>query len=184
MKKYRILLLAFLLCFSLVGCSTDELKNKTFTKEEKENFVTDFLIEFFTFNCNERYDVLIKTIENDESHLDVEGDGIQPLSDIQQKAIEDYYAGLAKYVTEECLTTMQANRLPFQLDKFVKEKGLVESIDYFVLDGVSGPENTYLYEVYFEGNSEEIAFIEVLKGQVSIEIVDGEIKVTSISIVQ
>ena len=102
MKKYRVLLLAFLLCFSLVGCSTGELENITFTKEEKENFVTDFLIEFFTFNCNDRFDTLMESIENDESHVDVEDEGIQPLSDIQQKAIEDYYAGLAKYVTEEC----------------------------------------------------------------------------------
>lgn len=184
MKKHIGVVLVLILCFSMMGCSTDESVEKTFTKEEKENFVTDFLIEFFTFNNNDRYEVLITTVENDNTTVVEEGVGIQPLSVVQEKALADYYEALSEYVTEECLNTMQANRLPFQLDKFVKEKGLEESIDYFIIDGESGPENTYLYEVYFEGNSEEIAFIEVLKGQVSIEIVDGEMKVSSISIVQ
>ena len=184
MKKYISVVLVLVICFFMMGCSTDESVEKTFTKEEKENFVTDFLIEFFTFNNNDRYEVLIETVENDNTTVVEEGVGIQPLSDVQEKALADYYTALSKYVTEDCLNTMQANRLPFQLDKFVKEKGLEESIDYFIIDGESGPENIWMYEVYFEGNREAEAFIEVLKGQVAIDIVDGEMKVTSISIVQ
>lgn len=78
---------------------------------------------------------------------------------------------------------MQANRFPVQLDKFVKEKGLEESIDYIELSIYD--ENTYSYRVYFEGkDGEESYFGEGLAGQVSIEMIDGEVKVSSIAIVQ
>lgn len=194
-RKYiAILVLVTISCLVMTGCtsgSADNTKEDTqiieeITKEEKDNFVTDFLLEVFTFNCNDSYDTLMDAVENDDSLVDVNDttEGIQPLSKSQQEAIDHYYEYLSKYVTEECMATMQANRIPVQLDRFVKEKGLQESVDYIELDYVDDQENTYLYEVHFEGNDSEIAFIEQLKGPVTIEIVDGKIKVSSISIVQ
>lgn len=193
-RSTSIVALATILCVVMTGCMSGSVDNtkedtqssKKITQEEKDNFVTDFLLEVFTFNCNDRYDTLMETIENEDSLLDVNDttEGIQPLSESQQEAIDHYYADLSKYVTEECMFTMQANRIPVQLDRFVKEKGLQESIDYIELELVDGQENTYLYNVYFEGNDNEMAFIEQLKGQITIEIIDEEVRVSSISITQ
>lgn len=125
----------------------------------------------------------MKTMENDDSVVDINDttEGIQPLPDNQQNAMDDYYSNLSKYVTKECLDTMQANRLPVQLDRFVKEKEIVASVDYVEL--LLEDEDTYSYKVYFE-EEKEAYFIDPLAGKVSVEIVDGEIQVTSISIVQ
>lgn len=192
MKKNRIVVFMMLcvLLLGITGCASDSQEDtqkiEEITQEEKYNFITDFLIEFFTFNGNGRYDTLMEAVENEDSLVDVNdpSEGIQPISESQQKAIDNYYADLSKYVTEDCLNKMQANRLPVQLDQLVKERGLQESIDYFVLDGISGQENTYLYEVYFEGEGEEAAFIEKLQGQVTVEIIGEEIRISSISITQ
>ena len=192
MKKNSIVVLMMLsvLFLGITGCASnlqeDTQMIEEITQEEKDNFVSDFLLEVFNFNCNGRYDTLMEAVENDDSLVDVNAtsEGIQPLSESQQEAIDIYYADLSKYVTKECMDRMQANRIPVQLDRFVKEKGLQESVDYIVLDGVSDQENTYLYEVYFEGEGDEAAFIEQLKGQVTIEIIGEEIRISSISITQ
>ena len=191
MKKRIVLLIVFIGCCMLIGCTLNDMAdvkdNQTsleeVSQEEKDNYVTDFLLEFFNFNCNERYDTLMKSMENDDSIVDINDmeEGIQPLADNQQNAIDDYYFDLSKYVTKGCLDTMQANRLPVQLDSFVKEKGIVASVDYVEL--LLDDEDTYSYKVYFEEEG-EVYFVDPLAGQVSIEIVDGEIKVSSISIVQ
>lgn len=190
-KCIGIMLLVSLLCVGMTGCTSDSVDNtekdtqvsEEITQEEKDNFVSDFLLEFFNFNCNGRYDTLMETVENDDSLVDVNDttEGIQPLPENQQKALESYYADLSKYVTEECMVTMQANRIPVQLDRFVNEKGIKASVDYVEL--ISDDEDTYSYKVYFEEEG-EVYFIDPLAGQVSIEIVDGEIKITAISIVQ
>ena len=191
MKKRIALLIVLVLCFTMTGCESNDMSDtgknqqsiEEVSQEEKDNYVADFLLEFFTFNCNERYDTLMKTMENDDSVVDINDttEGIQPLPDNQQNAMDDYYSNLSKYVTKECLDTMQANRLPVQLDRFVKEKEIVASVDYVEL--LLEDEDTYSYKVYFE-EEKEAYFVDPLAGQVSIEIVDGEIKVTSISIVQ
>ena len=191
MKKRIVLLILSILCVTMIGCTSNDVddagKNQQsleeISQEEKDNYVTDFLIEFFNFNCNERYDTLMKAMENDDSVVDVSDttEGIQPLPENQQNAISDYYSDLSKYVTKDCLDTMQANRLPVQLDRFVKEKGIVASVDYIEL--LLDDENTYSYKIYFEEEGEAY-FVDPLAGQVSIEIVDGEIKVTKITIVQ
>lgn len=191
MKKKIVLLILSILCVTMIGCTSNDVddagKNQQSLEEisqkERDNYVTDFLIEFFNFNCNERYDTLMESMENDDSVVDVSDttEGIQPLPENQQNAINDYYSDLSKYVTKDCLDTMQANRLPVQLDRFVKEKGIVASVDYIEL--FLDDEDTYSYKVYFEEEG-EVYFVDPLAGQVSIEIVDGEIKVSSISIVQ
>lgn len=191
MKKKIVLLILSILCVTMIGCTSNDVddagKNQQsleeVSQEERDNYVTDFLIEFFNFNCNERYDTLMESMENDDSVVDVSDttEGIQPLPENQQNAINDYYSDLSKYVTKDCLDTMQANRLPVQLDRFVKEKGIVASVDYIEL--FLDDEDTYSYKVYFEEEG-EVYFVDPLAGQVSIEIVDGEIKVSSISIVQ
>ena len=191
MKKKIVLLILSILCVTMIGCTSNDVddagKNQQsleeISQEERDNYVTDFLIEFFNFNCNERYDTLMESMENDDSVVDVcdTTEGIQPLPENQQNAINDYYSDLSKYVTKDCLDTMQANRLPVQLDRFVKEKGIVASVDYIEL--FLDDKDTYSYKVYFEEEGEAY-FVEPLAGQVSIEIVDGEIKVSSISIVQ
>lgn len=183
MKKKICLLIAFTLCFSMIGCTSDTQKQTELSKEEKEEVISDFLVEFFNFNCNGRYDTLIQAMENDNSLVDVNTgeEGIAPITQVQEQALETYYEYLTSYVTAECLETMQANRLPVQLDKFTKEKGIEASIDYIELTEYD--ENTYSYRVYFE-EAGEAYFADGLAGQVSYEVIGDEVKISAISIVQ
>lgn len=191
MEKKNILLAITLLCLIMTGCTlnsqddvADSLQEQIeVSEEEKQDVVSEFLVEFFNFNCNGRYDTFMETVENDDSLVDIDADeeGIMPITQVQEKALETYYQDLAPYVTEECLDTMQANRLPVQLDKFTKEKGIEASVDYIELTKYD--DNSYLYRVYFQENGDAY-FEDGLAGQVSYEIVDGEIKVSVISIAQ
>lgn len=183
MKKRIGLLIALIFCFCMISCTSDEQNQTEISKEEKQEVLTDFLVEFFNFNCNGRYDTLMQAMENDDSLVDVNTgeEGIVPITQVQEQALETYYAYLMPYVTEECLDTMQANRLPVQLDKFTKEKGIEASVDYIELTEYD--ENTYSYRVYFEETGEAY-FTDGLAGQVSYEIVGDEVKVSAISIVQ
>lgn len=194
MKKKLFLLLVVVLCFGLTGCTSDSVDKteedtqvvEAITQEEKEVVVTDFLCEIFTFNCNGRYDTFMQTVEGIDylANAEISEDAIAELPDEFQVAYDTYFAGLSKYVTEDCITTMQANRIPFQLDKFVKEKGIQDFIDYIVLESVEGQENTFFYDVYFEAEGEEAYFVDPLKGQVTVEIIGEEVRVSSITITQ
>jgi len=192
-KKVLAFIFIGILSIGLVACTpeaqTDATESsevvKEITDEEKEREIGRFLTSFFTLNRNGRYDILMEKMENDDSIVDVDAgnEGIIPLPEAQLKAMETYYAEFEPYVTQECLETMQANRLPVQLERFVKEKGILDQASAIKV-GSDDAENTFWYEVEFEVEEGELYFTEPLKGQVTIEIVDGEVKVSAISIVQ
>ena len=183
MKKRVCLLIAIIVCFCMIGCTSDAQEQRENFEVDKQEVITDFLVEFFNFNCNGRYDTLMGAIENDDSLVDVNTgeEGIAPITQVQEQALETYYEYLTPCVTEECLETMQANRLPVQLDKFTKEKGIEASIDYIELTEYD--ENTYSYRVHFEEIGDAY-FTDGLAGQVSYEVIGDEVKISGISIVQ
>jgi len=194
MKKRLVLFLVLVLSMTMVGCSSGASDNvtdssqmtKEITEEEKEDVISEFLVDFFGLNCDGRYDTFMKEVEGIDylANAEVSEEGIAELPKEFQDAYDNYFDELSKYATEDCIRTMKANRLPIQLDMFAKEKEIKDSIDYIELDYSEGDENVYSYAVHFEAYEGETYFTEPLRGQVSVEIVDGEVKISSISIVQ
>uniref|UniRef100_UPI0040574968 hypothetical protein n=1 Tax=Agathobacter sp. TaxID=2021311 RepID=UPI0040574968 len=149
-------------------------------REAKEKAVETFLNEFFSFNNEERYQTLsekIDSIEYDGESGSTEG-ALQGLSDEHQKAYEEYYRAFEEIATQNCIDSMQTNRLPIQFESHITESGTkvkVSDMQYEAAD-----ENAYTFEVSFE--SEDSVFQSPMKGKVTLPVADGQVLVDSVII--
>lgn len=90
------------------------------------------------------------------------------------------YAYLWEITTAECADKMQANRMPYKYDKLVAENELiveVENIEYEKID-----ENVYSFVITFKKNQTMDYFSTPANGQVIVDVIDGEVLISSIVI--
>lgn len=107
MKKANKRILILLLCFALLvtmfaGCST---KSST---SSKADLAKEFLTEFFTINSKTRNDALMANFKNNSDVFTDETAFIDEL--------KEYYSGVAKYLTDECLDKLIEERTMWKLD--------------------------------------------------------------------
>lgn len=91
MKRLFALALAVLLVLTLGACG-QKGQEETPARTPEET-AEEFLWEFFAADQNQRYQTFQTQSQED-----------------LQKAVEDYYSGLAEFTSEECLSLMISNR--------------------------------------------------------------------------
>ncbi len=153
-----------LLCFGLISCELS--KERTDPEEAKMQMMDEFLTEVFQFNNRQRYDKLMASSQaaNDEEALG--------------QALQEYYQPFLRFVTEDCLNTMQRNRFPSKYDELIVEQGIatrIQDIRYEALD-----ENTYAFEITYETAEIDEVFQTPLKGRISLESAEEQVLVESV----
>lgn len=173
--KFSGFIFAMLLCFIMAGC--DNGNTVTVTDEAKTQVVEKFLSEFCTFNKEERYNTFSEAIaeigieQNEETSV---------VAEKQQQAYDEYYKSFASLATQNCIDTMQANRLPFKYDSVVFEKDITVEIGDVEYETTG--ENSYTFEVSFKSSEANEILKSPIKGQLTLQIADGQVLVDSIRV--
>lgn len=153
MKKANKRILILLLCFALLvtmftGCST---KSST---SSKADLAKEFLTEFFTINSKTRNDALMANFKNNSDIFTDESAFIDEL--------KEYYSGVAKYLTDECLDKLIEERTMWKLDGIFL--GAKSSWEISALD-IQNASDTDSYNFNVELSSDEE--IKKLSGSLS-----------------
>ncbi len=163
---FALLVILVLLCFGLVSCELG--RGGADLEEQKTQTMNQFLTEFFQFNNQNRYE---KNLE-----------AVQGMDDLEamEAAIQEYYQPFLSIVTENCLDLMQANRMPFKYDAIAASQGITPQIQNIQYEPVD--ETSYAFEItYKEGGISDI-FPTPIKGRISIEVAENQVRVDSITI--
>ncbi|HWS31001.1 MAG TPA: hypothetical protein VN512_12920 [Clostridia bacterium] len=164
-RFFYVVLSLLLACFFLSGCAAHGPQ----TGDVKE----DFLIVYGTYNYEGRYEVFRENLEN-------------AAEDTTRKkllaAMDEYYACVRDYVSEDFYQNIRANREIFKYEKYTDEKGYTYRTDGFEFAEYArnGDKTTYSFVAHLiltdSGGAEERGTV---KGQITVQEKDGEALVTN-----
>lgn len=159
--KINILIIVILTCAILVTSC-----NQSINTAVKEEVVTNFLNEFFSFNKDNRYKTISDT-SNDISSL--------------EKSISNYYNAFDDFASQQCIETMTANRLPIKYDLMVYEKNLSLIICDVIIHEVR--ENVFSFEIIFDSQYDN-EFKNIPRcGEVKIAIIENQVLIDAITLI-
>lgn len=159
----------FLFSVFFVACSN--------TTIQPEQCAERFLRECFTINKDDRFNLLEQSTEEALPQLTASSDVIQS---IPSEIYETYYHDLENMVTETCLNSLKADRIPGSYDQLVVNAGLTAQIDTIELTPAG--DNAYTFEITYDSDAVNTLLNAPITGQVTLQEENGTVLVAALRI--
>lgn len=168
-RRVCLLIGLLLLCMLFTACSN--------TEKQKEQCAEQFLQACFTLNKDHRFDVLEQATEEGLPQLAADSGELQA---VPSEIYDAYYQGMKEITTEDCLASLEQNRIPGSYDRLLADAGLTARIDTIGLTPAG--DGAYTFAITYDSDQVNTLLNAPITGRITVREENGTVLVGALRI--